>query len=1069
MAFSIGDAFLTINPRLAANFGGVVATQLNDTIGNISDRIGNIGRELSLKVTLPIAAGIGAGVTQFAALDAKLQETATLFSAVGDRATRFTSEFRAGVSSVADDVGLFERDIAPALYQAISAGIPRNNVFEFLDVAARAAVGGVTDIQTTVNGLTTAVNAFASQGLTAEHAADVLFRGVARGKTTFGELSQEMATAAPLAAAAGVAFEEFVAIIATMALSGTTTSEAITQVRAAINGLLRPSVEMAAIMGEAGFETAGLAVQQIGLQKTLGLVVEATQGETGELIKLLGGAEAANGALQITGDNAERFNSIFRDTSNATGAASAAFETMSKTASQTFKNLFVQFDRFASSVGQIAFTVVGPLVRGLTSVVRVVNDVVDSVARGPDVIKALVGGFVGLTAAVGPILLIGSKLLALFGVKMAAQLATGTRAMGTLTAGARLLGGGLALMLGRAISIVPALSGASTAMTNLGRRGLAPMTAQLGGASRAFGAIGAALAVGALGLEVYNDWLHRTIENAKFATTGAKTLADSLGLVVKPAEALEALSEQEINLDFRLTNYGVVKQLIEVRDDLVGLEDRTILLTYQLIQLGNTPEEAIAAAKQAFESANPQIPFSLVPEDINVDSVREAILREAERLQTEIDQALGGNAGRLDNFSSSIVDFFSTTRNELKGEIQQLGELASTVFRDPELGGFENALTILKQLEDQFGADSEAVDELNDAFLYGLMEGNDALKLTTVGFTSVDEVIRELRENLVLTADEIALLEEAGVQAASAIGQAAPEFTPEQIKEQVNTIASAMEELDETILGVQQRINQRLVDITDGLVSQIPFWGEYAGAAEQSSRDVIESLDRFNADLVAWGELSRSLIGEVPEGLRAELEKMPLEQKAWLTQLANEAPDRFDAVIAAYEDSFALVEGEAVKTWQTELPDLIAEGNAEIAAKARELEGEFGKIGTNVANQWRRHFETAAATWADAVAHYAGRARNAALAALLLTDAQLPPVPTLPPIPTYPQPVGGGGPPVRYTLPYQGGGETSIGTSYTYNYEYHITPGPTSSIQREVEKVVQVARTQELVNRIQQN
>ena len=110
------------------------------------------------------------------------------------------------VRNFADQVGRSSTDVVPALYQAISAGVPPDNVFAFLEVASQAAVGGVTDLETAVDGLTTSTNAFGAQGLTTTQAADTLFTAVRLGKTTFEELSRSIGAVAPLASASGVSF-----------------------------------------------------------------------------------------------------------------------------------------------------------------------------------------------------------------------------------------------------------------------------------------------------------------------------------------------------------------------------------------------------------------------------------------------------------------------------------------------------------------------------------------------------------------------------------------------------------------------------------------------------------------------------------------------------------------------------------------------------------------------------------------------------------------------------------------------------------------------------------------------
>ena len=186
------------------------------------------------------AVGVGIGIAAVAAgaiavdsikfaanFDKAVREVATLTPVIADNLDQVKRQVRElSVSLGTDAVGG-----AQALYQAISAGVPPENALTFLETASKAAIGGVTDTETAVNGLTTVVNAFAVQNVSAEQAADVMFETVKRGKTTFEELSAYMFQIAPLAAATGVSFEEVSAAIATLTAQGTPTSVAATQIR----------------------------------------------------------------------------------------------------------------------------------------------------------------------------------------------------------------------------------------------------------------------------------------------------------------------------------------------------------------------------------------------------------------------------------------------------------------------------------------------------------------------------------------------------------------------------------------------------------------------------------------------------------------------------------------------------------------------------------------------------------------------------------------------------------------------------------------------------------------------
>ena len=113
-----------------------------------------------------------------------------------------------GVLGLSTELGTNAVESTKALYQAISAGVPAGSAIDFLKTASKAAIGGVTDTETAVDGLTTVMNAFKAQNIDAEKAADIMFATVKAGKTDFAQLSSSLFNVAPLAAAANVKFED---------------------------------------------------------------------------------------------------------------------------------------------------------------------------------------------------------------------------------------------------------------------------------------------------------------------------------------------------------------------------------------------------------------------------------------------------------------------------------------------------------------------------------------------------------------------------------------------------------------------------------------------------------------------------------------------------------------------------------------------------------------------------------------------------------------------------------------------------------------------------------------------
>lgn len=246
-----------------------------------------------------------------------------------------------GVNEVAMATGQSAQTLTKGLYQAISAGVDAGEAIEFLGVASRAAVAGVTNVEVAVDGMTSAINAWGMSASDAQSVADSMFMAVKGGKTTFEELSQSLFNIAPAAAASKVKLEEVNAALATMTASGVPTSVAATQLRAALVGLQRPSAELDAIFGKLGYANAQAAIEAKGMGFALDAVRDASGGSAGRLQELLGSVEAVAAANVIAGTGAAKFAQEMEAQQNAAGATDEAFGKMEIRGAQLRETLAV--------------------------------------------------------------------------------------------------------------------------------------------------------------------------------------------------------------------------------------------------------------------------------------------------------------------------------------------------------------------------------------------------------------------------------------------------------------------------------------------------------------------------------------------------------------------------------------------------------------------------------------------------------------------------------------------------------------------------------------------------------
>jgi TP901 family phage tail tape measure protein len=233
-----------------------------------------------------------------------------------------------------DDVLAFSKatgqdatDSVAALYQALSAGVPPGNVFDFLETANAASLGGVTSLETAVDGITSVVNAYGKEAINAATASDVMFTAVRLGKTNFEQLSTSLYNVVPTAASLGVSFEDVAANLAALTAAGVPTSVATTQLRQAF---IEASKSGSALDQALKSLTGQSFAQLIASGKTSSEIFLELRGSMPEqeFRDLFGSVEASNAVLGITSETAQGVIDAFGPVAETMGATAEAAAVM---------------------------------------------------------------------------------------------------------------------------------------------------------------------------------------------------------------------------------------------------------------------------------------------------------------------------------------------------------------------------------------------------------------------------------------------------------------------------------------------------------------------------------------------------------------------------------------------------------------------------------------------------------------------------------------------------------------------------------------------------------------------
>lgn len=660
-------------------------------------------------------------VDAFMGLETGMAEVSTLLSDDADMAgmTDQVKEFSL-------ETGKLTSEIVPALYQSISASVPQETVFDFLEVANMAAVGGVTELETAVDGITSVMNAYGQENLSAAQASDQMFTAVKLGKTTFGELASSLFNVVPTAVSAGVAFGDVTAAIATMTASGTPTSVATTQMRQALVELSDGGSQV----GETFQKLAGTSFRDFiasggNVGEALNLLYDHAQ-ETGVTIQeLFSSVEAGNAAAQLTGGHAKTFADDIAAMGASSGATEAAYSKMTDTFEHKTELLSAGFENIKLEAGEALAEALSPAADSLlenmddikepvVDFFSAIGDIISNVAPLiPGVLNTLSSGLSATGKVIGPVFKAMGEHPEAVGAGLT-SIATGLVAMKAVSAGGK---------------VAASLKGVESIGGALAK--LAPTIFSNPWAAGAAAVVAAVTAIG-LAIHAYNEQQIKS------------SLADHFGDIELTAAQIEAAAGHILN----------AKYLVNIQGALNEFENADALAE---------EAEAALAANDALEwkaSIGMTWEESEVEEYIsNIDTFISSSMAELESrtyaATVTVKTMLGGTEE-----GASLAEQMEAWAVQDELEMQALSEQLSSAVEKAMIDGVldaneQAAITILQSkmntiLSSWKEADSQAAMDLIDQ-KYGSMSGKD---LTSDTFVKMIEELGKQREEAIEAVDE---------------------------------------------------------------------------------------------------------------------------------------------------------------------------------------------------------------------------------------------------------------------------------------------------------------------------
>lgn len=364
---------------MAADGSVVILIEGDDS--NLKSKLSGIGSlaASAAKTAVTAIAGIStalAGVAAAAVKAGAAYETSLAkVGTIADTSAKPLADLSREIIQLSNDTGEGAAELNEALYSAISAGADAERAVDLVAVAVKAARGGFTDTETAVDGLTSALNAYAMETADAQGLANKFLVTQNLGKTTFGQLASSIGTVAPTANAAGVSVEELLASVASLTANGIGTSEAMTGMKAALSNIIKPTGEAAKLAQQLGIDFSAASLQTKGWAGFLAELQEKTGGNTDQMATLFGSVEALNTVLTLTSEQGTALmTKTLDEMASNTTALDDAYEAMSGALEMTvqkigtnLQNLGVQFYESVQGPAQEAASGALEAVRALSS------------------------------------------------------------------------------------------------------------------------------------------------------------------------------------------------------------------------------------------------------------------------------------------------------------------------------------------------------------------------------------------------------------------------------------------------------------------------------------------------------------------------------------------------------------------------------------------------------------------------------------------------------------------------------------------------------------------------------
>lgn len=403
---------------------GQAFSEIGPKIRSIGDSMKSVGRNMSLHVTAPIAAGFGAAVKKSIDFDDTMRKVKATSGATGDE----FNQLRTKALQMGRDTKFTASESAEAMNYMALAGWDTKDMLKGVGGVMDLAAASGEDLASVSDIVTDNLTAFGMKAKDSTHFADILAQTSSKANTDVRGLGEAFKYAAPVAGALGYTVEDTSVAIGLMSNAGIKGEKAGTALRTMFTNLAKPTKAMKDEMDKLGISITDNNGEMMPMRD----VMDQLRTKMGGLSKdqqaaaasTIFGKEAMSGALAVINASDEDYKKLTKSIDGSNGASKRMANEMEGGIGGAMRKMKSAIESLAISLGDA----LAPMLYKVATWVTKLANKFSNLPTGVQKTIAVVGL---LAAAIGPLLMV-------FGV-MVSTIGTAITALGSLMTSMRTL------------------------------------------------------------------------------------------------------------------------------------------------------------------------------------------------------------------------------------------------------------------------------------------------------------------------------------------------------------------------------------------------------------------------------------------------------------------------------------------------------------------------------------------------------------------------------------------------------------------------------------------------------